>query len=231
MAVSEIINSSAYILTKVTPWYADKEWWMVIATFLLGFIAIFQETLKKIFLRTRLTNSLRLEPPDCHFIQLVDKNGNTAPSYYMRTRVINDGSNVARNVQVMIDNMYFLNKAGEKIKLKTFLPINLKWSHYGVVELSSLLPKFYRHLDIGKFVDVSGRAYFIFDTAVQPNPVQGGKIPNLLEPGTYELDLVFGAENTKRKIKHYRFWFDGAFAVTEEIMFGQHVSLTEKLPE
>jgi hypothetical protein len=227
MAISEVINATGYTLNKVIPWYADKEWLMVVATLLLGIFAIFQEYFKKIFLRTKLEINLSLEPPDCHFIQLRNDEGVVSPSYYVRTRIINQGSNVAKNVQVMIDNMYQVKETGEKQKLSTFLPINLKWSHYGVIELSSLLPKFYRHCDIGKFVNVSNRAYFIFDTAVQPNPVQGGKIPNLLEPGKYEFDLILGGENTPRHSKHFELWFDGSFAVTEEIMFGQHVTLKE----
>lgn len=174
-------------------WYKNPEWCSAIGTIFVGIvavlIAIFQEKIVRHFRMTELQSDLKLAPPDCHKIKIRDALGIESDCYYCRIKVINIGKYPAENVEVMINKCWEIGEDEKWHERKSFLPMNLKWSHYGTIEMSRILPMHFRHCDIGSFRFTFGnKVILVLDTATQPNQVEGGKYPNVLEAGRYKIE-------------------------------------------
>ncbi len=210
-------------------WYHTAEWWTAIGTIILGaaaFAALFlQDIISRLYSQTRLNSSIRVAPPDCHMIQTQGM----GYVHYVRMKVENIGKHVAQNVEVMIDTCWRIHENGTREEVKTFLPMNLKWSHYGgVVTMPRILSKHFRHCDIGfvgKYGGSRPEVQFHVDTVVDPNSVAGGIYPNLLPPGKYQFNLLIGADNVPTYEQSYQVSFTGTFYTTEEEMFSKSLSI------
>jgi len=214
----------------INSWYTNPEWWSAIGTIFVGLVAIIiaflQERIKRFLSRTRLDVKLKTEPPDCHKIEIKDQLGVSRPSYYVRSKLINTGRFSAENVEVMIDSVYKIIDGKREI-LKTFLPMNLVWSHYGGTTMKVILPNHFRHIDVGYFILAGDKVIFKIDTAVQPNKVEGDVYPNVLYAGEYELNLIIGGDNVDSFKKSYLLKFNNNFYKSEEDMFSKSVSINE----
>jgi len=215
---------------QIIPWYHNPSWWTAIGTIFLGLVALIvafsQESVNKCFRSTKLNSGIRLKSPDCHYIELTDQNGARYPSYYVRVKITNEGKNVAKNIEIMINKCWQVKEDGTKEELKKFLPMNLVWSHYGEITMSQILPHHFRHCDIGSFRLIpNNKVIFKIDTAVQPNRVEGGEYPNILYAGNYQLDLIIGADNISTFQQSYKLSFDNNFYNTEEDMFTKNVKI------
>jgi len=212
-------------------WYTSPEWWSAIGTIFVGLVAIviafLQERIKRFLSRTKLDVKLKTEPPDCHKIEIKDQHGISRPSYYIRSRLTNSGKFSAENVEVMIDSVYKITDGKREI-LKTFLPMNLVWSHYGGITMKIILPNHFRHIDVGYFVLANdNKVVFKIDTAVQPNKVEGDVYPNVLYAGEYELNLIIGGDNIYSFKKSYLLKFNNNFYISEEDMFSKSIVIEE----
>jgi hypothetical protein len=195
-----IIEHAPRIILVLTD---SKEFWiqvaLTIATFLAILIALFQEKIKNWFNRANLSVEIRLNPPDCHQIDLSDQQTGhfVSKSIYIRIRVTNDSeNNMAKNVEIIASNLWKLQGKKREI-VKWFLPMNLVWSHLHPITVT-IPPKSFRLCDLGAFRPLfDGNTRFRFDTVVQPNPVSNGNIPNIIESGRYLLEIIVSGENVK----------------------------------
>lgn len=128
----------------------------------------------------------------------------------------------------MINKCWEIREGNKKEERKTFLPMNLKWSHYGTIDMSRILPRHFRHCDIGSFrFTGDNKVILVFDTATQPNQVEGDKYPNVLESGRYQIELIIGANNVETFTQVYEISFNDDFYKTEKDMFLKNISITK----
>lgn len=215
---------------QIIQWYHNPSWWTAIGTIFLGLVALIiafaQQHINKFFGATKLNSSIRLRSPDCHYIELTDQSGSTYPSYYVRIKITNEGKNVARSVEIMVNKCWQIKEDGTKEELKKFLPMNLLWSHYRGITMSRILPSHFRHCDIGSFrLTPDSKVIFKIDTAVQPNRVEGGEYPNILHAGKYQLDLIIGGDNVSTFQQSYIVSFNDNFYASENEMFTKNVEI------
>ncbi|MFZ2226551.1 MAG: hypothetical protein WA064_03780 [Candidatus Moraniibacteriota bacterium] len=168
-------------------------------TFLAVLVALFQEKIKDWFNLAHLDLDINMNPPDCHQIDLTDQNGVfISKCIYLRIRVVNTKGKAAKNVEIIASNLWEYNNNRYEI-VKTFLPMNLKWSHLGRVK-EIIPPKSFRFCDLGPIRPFQRGVILKLATIVQPNPVSGGVLPNVIEAGKYKLELLISGDNTKPKV-------------------------------
>ena len=191
---------------------------LMIATFLAVIVALFQEKIKDWFNQARLKLEIKLEPPDCHQIDLTDQSTGqfVSKSIYIRIRVTNTSYKTAKNVEIIAANLFEGSNGSLKV-VKSFLPMNLVWSHLHPTVVT-IPPKSFRFCDLGPFRPIDGKTIFKFDTVVQPNPVSGGLIPNVINSGEYVLELLISGENVKPEQSRWRMKFSSNWSDNESTM-------------
>lgn len=199
---------------------------LAVFTGLAVFIALFQEQIKNWFNRAILDMNIKTSPPDCHQINLTINNQYVGKAIYTRIKVIHKSGQIAKNVEIIISKVSKLNRSNKWINVKSFLPMNLKWSHTGG-QTVTIPPKSFRHCDLGSFRQNSLVTNFLIDTIVQPNPVSQNKIPNLLTPGTYLFECVLSGENVKPQIKKWKIFFKPNWSKSEKIMLSKNIKIEE----
>ena len=168
---------------------------MVFVTFLAVLVALFQESLRHFFNRARLKLELNLTPPDCHQIDLTNQNTGQfiCKCIYLRIRVSNISKVTANNVEMVASNLWQIQNSNKTI-VKTFLPMNLRWSHTHPIKVT-IPTKSFRFCDLGPIRSLNDNVILRFDMETQPNPVSGGVLPNIINPGKYELEILLTGEN------------------------------------
>jgi hypothetical protein len=206
-----------------------------ISTFILAVTAVlaaFKDELLWHWKKPVLKVSVSPKPPDCHKIDLnqFGLGGNiilSAPCYYFRLRVENEGETVAESVEVFADKLEKLGANQRYEAVESFLPLNLVWAHIGGMYFPSITPDIYKHCDLGHIIEPRLRGRFgpyenntwenvdnenstilSLDTYVKPNTLS-----HLLPPGKYRLTVVVAANNVKPKkitlqINMTGNWFD-----------------------
>lgn len=192
------------------------------------FIALFQEVIKNYLNRAILDMQIKLAPPDCHQIDLtnIQTGQYTGKAIYIRICVSHIRGVIAKNAEIIITKVLKLNKNGKWIRVKSFLPMNLQWSH-GHQQTITIPPKSFRHCDLGSFRQNKIVMNFLIDTLVQPNPVSNGIIPNLLNPGTYLFECVLSGENIKPQIKKWKIYFTPNWSQSEKTMLNNNIKIKE----
>lgn len=116
--------------------------------------------------------------------------------------------------------------------VKRFLPMSLRWSHANPPTSISRVPRdLFRHCDLGRFQLVTytqqpiQRPVFVFDTIVQPNPVARGEMPNVIEPGEYEVEVRLSGDNTRTMTRKWILRFDDTWSDDEDPMLRDHISI------
>lgn len=199
---------------------------MVVVTFLAVVVALFQENIRRYFDRVKLKLQINLEPPDCHQIDLTDQiNGAfISKCIYLRIRVTNIGDKTARDVEILASNLWKIEDSGNK-KVKTFLPMNLRWSHSHPIKVT-IPPKSFRFCDLGPIRPLGNRIILRFDMETQPNPVSGGVYPNIIDSGTYLLEVLLSGDNIypqviRWKIEIPNVWSDDETEMLTKIKINQ----------
>lgn len=208
------------------------------ATFLAVLVALFQEPLRARFSRAKLAIELRKSPPDTHQIDLVlqrpDGLWERVPSIYARIRVRHVAGAAAENAEVMAAEVWRIEN-GNRRRVDTFLPMSLRWSHFQPPTTTIRVPKGgFRHCDLGHFVSTQfvgslnpglqlppGGSRFWLDTIVQPNAVAGSDVPNMLDPGEYEIELRLIGDNVKPLTTRCRVSFEAEWSDDESMMLGR----------
>ncbi|MCL5125306.1 MAG: hypothetical protein M1511_12565 [Deltaproteobacteria bacterium] len=209
---------------KIVPVLADSNgFWIqvVLATITAAavIVALFQEKIKDWFNKAKLSVEIRPSPPDCHQIDLSDQNGKfVSKSIYIRIRVTNESDNkIAKNIEIIASNLWKIDGRKKEI-VKWFLPMNLVWAHDHPITVS-IPPKSFRLCDLGAFRPLfDGNTRFRFDTMVQPNPVSGGHIPNIIEEGKYLFEAITSGENVKPETIYWEIEFKKDWSDDEDRM-------------
>lgn len=200
---------------------------LAVITLFAVMVALFQEWIKKALNKTRLEVQINKQSPDCHQILLTAPNGRPVSNcIYSRIRVTNlNKTNTSYHTEVFISHFWQILRSGNKAEIKTFLPMNLKWSHTHESN-TNILPNIYRYCDFGSFRNDGNGIYLLIDTIVQPNPVSGGIIPNKINPGKYEFEIITSGENVKPLVKKWKLEF-GNFWSDDELAMLKHIKIKE----
>jgi len=219
-----------------TIWYEDPQWWAIIVALLLGLSGIFQDRIRRIFWKPKISVSMKLQSPDCHKIAM--RNPQTGQfvcnSYYFRFRIENNGNFQMENVEAIITEVSKKELNGKYKKVESFLPLNLVWAHYRNVAMPKIQPHLFKHLDFGHItksnfanleyfgIESSSQIAFQFDLAVIPN--HGSHI---LLPGDYNITIKFAANNLSPVSKRYNFVIADKWDDDERLMLQNNVSIKE----
>lgn len=210
----------------------EMDSWTAIGTIFLGFMALgtlFYDRYKN--RKAKVSMKINLVPPDSHQIELTKPNGEAVSKcIYVRIRVEHLKGNPAEDVEVMVSNFWSIDENNNKEVRKSFLPMNLMWSHYGVKELR--VPNgLFRHCDFGSFrpkFTNNTHTVLRLDTVVQPNRVSNGEVPNVIEPGKYEFELMLSGRNSNVIKKRWMLEFDENWSDIESEMLENHISIKER---
>jgi len=183
-------------------WYdAAPAWFAGLGTFVLAFVAIFQEWLKRLFVRPNLLLNAIVSRPDCH----KTKFAMGADVYYFRLRVENAGNDAARDLQVYLASIERQRADKQYEVVKRFIPMSLKWAILDQPTLPVLLPRMPpRYCDFAHVTDPQLRRSIAEDLpGVKENsPILALNLetsPNnrghLLEAGVYKFGLKLAASN------------------------------------
>ena len=215
----------------------DGKWNIIISivaafiTLLAVLVALFQEKIRDYFKTAILGVKINLSPPDCHQIMLSGPDGTHAcNSIYIRLKTTHLKGNSAENVEVMLSNFWKINDDDTREVLREFLPMNLVWSHFQPRKTELRIPKkLFRHCDFGYFAPIGhgGETTLKLDTMVQPNPVAGGGLPNVIKPGDYEFEIMVSGDNIKPITKKWHLIFDGTWSEDEQEMLSEHIRIDE----
>lgn len=194
--------------------------------------ALAKEDITALWRRPRLRARVNLAAPDCHKTEVTVTDLRTGatidrwPCFYFRIWVENTGEVRAEQVQVFIRALLRRHADGAYRVVANFLPMNLKWSHTGVVFAQGLSPQMGQFCDVGHIVHPSnaataghaldtaeGQAVMCLDVEAASNTRS-----HLLAPGAYRIDLLIGAANSKPVAKSIDLtltgeWFDEADAM------------------
>jgi len=193
---------------------------LTIVAFLALMVALFQELIKEKLNKSKIYIEIRLVPPDCHQIDLTNTQTGQFVSkcIYIRIRATNvSKSKMAKNIEIITSNLWKIS-GKKKTVVKSFLPMNLIWAHTHPITIT-IPPKSFRLCDLGSFRPLNNKnTFFRFNTIVQPNPVSGGKIPNVIESGEYELETIVSGENVTPEIVHWQIKFEEDWSDNEDRM-------------
>lgn len=211
----------------------ETDAWTAIGTIFLGTVALltfFYDRYKN--RKAKISMVINTAPPDCHQIELTNlQTGEfVSQSIYIRIRVEHVSGNSAEKVEIMVSNFWVIGNDGKRTVKKAFLPMNLIWSHFGGKKRS--IPRgLFRHCDLGRFQPKytnNSHTVLRLDTAVQPNRVSEGEIPNVIEPGKYEFELMLSGENSNFIRKRWLLEFDEDWSDDEQEMLSNHIQITER---
>jgi hypothetical protein len=227
----DLINS---IIKNVSPnpdiWIAIGTIFLGLVTFLTVLVALFQEKIKKSFTQARLKMEILLKRPHSHQIDLTHSVTGKflSKSIYIRILISHLRGSSAEDVEIMIVNFWEIKPDGSKVIKKSFLPMNLVWSHFKPRRINLRIPKgLFRHCDLGRIQPSDSKSILVLDTMTQSNPVAGGEIPNVIKPGKYEFELWLSGLNTRIIKKRWRLEFDGQWTDNEDKMLKDHIHLAE----
>lgn len=223
-------------------------WTGSIATLLAIVVALFKEQLVRIWRRPKLEARVRLSAPDCHKTEMTLINKETgalierADCYYFRLWVENTGNQRAEKVQVFLSKLFRRHADGSFVEDKSFLPMNLRWSHSQLSPLGreifaeGISPKMGKHCDLGHIIDPSKRVAFginlsniaagktilELDLEVAPNT-----LTHLLSPAVYRLEMKLAAANLEPETKTIEINHTGDWYSEETKMFSDGFGMKE----
>lgn len=223
-----------HYLTQQGHWYTDPQWLAIGIALLLGIAGVFQDWIRGCFKKPKLHISIKMGPPDCHKTSFYQKDVDRkiCDTYYFRFRVENDGNYYAENVEAMVSEVYIKRDDGY-VKLDSFLPLNLLWSHYGQLNVPKIQPKLFKHLDFGHILESKyaylerseinkANIFFAFDVAVKPNTGS-----HVLLPGDYKIKIIFAGNNLKPQEKTYHLILGDRWDDNEQEMLQENISIEE----
>jgi hypothetical protein len=202
-------------------------------------VAVFHKHLSSLFWRPVLSIVVENRPPDCHLTTLTNlQTGVQAPCYYFRLRVHNNGNASAETVEVFIEEIQRRRADGTFETWQGFLPLNLRWAHYGTPYFPQIPPRVYKHCDLGHIVDPSMRQQFpgedypplgipaaetliCLDLVVKP-----ATRTYLIPRGVYRLVLVAAAANAHLVRRTIEMNLTGQWFADEDRMFREGIGFT-----
>jgi hypothetical protein len=228
-------------------WLKDYEifatWGVAIGTILLAIFAAFSDRIKYWWSKAELEVNLVYEVPYCHKIFMGNPN-NGIPCYFFRLCINNKSASPARMVEIHATELYRQAPSGDLERVRTFLPMRLKWSHIRqsrlniilkgppkVLDLGHIISPRYRelipyegdkifHHDAGGWSITDQQTVFSFDTEVLSNA-----LGHLISPGTYRLTTQCVASNADPVQKIVEIWFSGNWKDDEKDMLANEIKI------
>lgn len=223
-------------------------WTGSLATLLAVLAALFKEEIVRLWRRPELTARVRLAPPDCHLTQIVYRTNvpapavNSAPCYYLRIWVENNGNLRATQVQVFAAKLERRQADGSYRQVASFLPMNLCWAHGQTrdsgpeIFADGISPAMGKHCDLGHIVEprrrqdlghdlpgvAQNQTILALDLEVQPNT-----LGHLVQPGVYRLTVLIAAANAKPVTKVIELNHTGQWYADEQTMFSDGFGMHE----
>lgn len=180
---------------------------------------------------------LNLAPPDCNYTpirdpfkreELIPKRDTsereelTTPAYYFRFRIYNHGESLAKDVEVVLEELWVKREdTGYFMKNETFPPMNLVWTHMRSMVSSDSAVVIRQNIQpygAFKFCDlcyiVKGRPWLFFDSFLESFAP-----PNFVIDGTYKIKVVASSSNSKPTHRWFQIKWTGKWTVGEEEMF------------
>ena len=209
----------------------SPETWTAIGTLALAAVTVvtlfMQEPLRRRYTRAKLTMSIAPGRPDVHFIQMtfLDRAGNVVhqePVLYVRVLVQHRKGRTAENVELYADKIWEVDGSGGRARVTKFLPMPLLWSNADGASDVRIPPGVARHCDLcylGRH-GVDPTKIFVA-TKVQPGGVgDGSELPSVLDPGTYEIEVVLSGDNVKPSRRSWRITCPSSWSDDETTMIG-----------
>jgi hypothetical protein len=211
----------------------EPEWAAISISILIGLAGIFR--IDQWVFKAKLKISIKLEPPDCHKIDIKTITGWRQGVYYLRFRIINTGNKEAKNVQVFLKDVMIFNDLSLKYEdNEDFLPLNLKWAHIGGHIMGTIPSKLFKHCDFGYLCDSDQKHRLLdtfnleddsniilkLDTIVDPNTGS-----NIIKPGKYKIVVFVSAEDVKTIKKEFIFELRDAWSEDQGEMFLEYIKI------
>jgi len=111
----------------------EAEWFLVISTLILAFVALFKDSIWQFILKPNIDVEFDLSLPDCFMSKLhgseEEKTIDTMNIFKYRLRIINNGKRPAKNVEII--TQYIMKKTGKYFyRIDSFLSDNLNWRSF-----------------------------------------------------------------------------------------------------
>ena len=225
--------------TSHVPWGDVAQWFAIVVTL---FLAVFGEKIRKSIFKSKVDLEFKLIKPNCHKTVLNSQDGSVVPCYYLRIKVKSLNKIKAQNLELMLTRKS--QKVGDEFtEDRDFLPLSLKWSHYGSVVLSHIPEELFRFCDFSrvcdrnyansmiKYLDASfskklneSDLNVLLDLETEVKPNTGS---SFIFPGTYRFELVLTGENIKKVKKVFQLKLANSWEEQEEKMFNNVLEIEE----
>ncbi len=200
----------------------------IISALVLGVAGLFQDWIKSQFYYPELEINFKVEQPDCHKTIITYKHENgliiSKDCYYYRLKILNKGNIRANKVEVIIRKKYTEDEMGKFVEDKNFLPLNLKWSHDGVIIRESIAPSLSRYCDFGHIdkPDLIDLLKLDLDLEVKPNTGS-----NFINPNKHRFEITAVADNSNPVTKIFEIEFDYFWDDNEKYMLEKGLNSKE----
>lgn len=231
---------------------ALTDWLIAIGTISLAIIAIFQDKIRSYFLRPQLDCKIESKPPYFHRTESKAENISFY-SYYCWFEIWNNGNISAKNVEVIISDL-FKKEGDDFVPVKDFFSDNLKWSLISDIRgaypngvpiivpkiyCDYISPKTFKPCNLGHIHDPRYRNNF----PGEHNPslpvgenesiycfevnFKSNKLNYLMPPGNYKFTITIGSENAKTIRKKYLMEVTGKWSDDELRMLNEGLKISE----
>lgn len=230
------------------------EWILISTTLFLGICALsapyFAELIKRKAFAPELKILFKLAEPFCHKTIWRSPPGSSPqieePVYYFRCQVVNEGKTQARQCEVVLENLWIYDVAGNPTVYPNFSPVNLRWvmaTGEFMGEFININPKrkifcdlghisserYQREIEQKKFIDIPD--YKGTDLRFRLDVLRSFYAqPNCLPPGRYIIGIGLYSENADYQKKFFDISWSGKWKDGEKEMFREIVIARAKKP-
>lgn len=214
----------------------EKDWIEISSTILLAgtaFVApYFIEKWKYTYHSPELKIKFKLNPPGCHKT-LWDEHGEKTPVYYFRFLVENTGKTQADECEVLLEEIFKKNSAGEYVKERNFTPVNLKWSGVSGAKQKTIQPGRAIFCDLGRVHHPKHNYRSVYHNISESDQKLNKfafELPDLyysqwdcLLPGNYKVTVSIYSKNAKKITRKFDISWTGKWEDEESNMFNELV--------
>lgn len=212
-------------------------WATAIATFLLAFVAVFQDWIRAKLWKPKLEIGYSSQPPDAHMTLFSDT---SARCYFFLLRVRNSGRCGAQNVELVANRLFKRCSDGTYHRVHSFIPQNLTQSFSEKPVLEAVAPGFEKHFGLGHIlypIFRSGQKAHDLDETAQNDTVfavdvqfKSNNKNHLLPPGHYAIEVLAGASNMTAPLTRIVTLSHSAWSNDESVMVSQEVKIAVYIP-
>lgn len=226
----------------------DAEWFLVISTLLLAFVALFKDSILQFIFKPNIDIEFDLNSPDCFKGELhrreKEETIDTIIYFEFRFRIVNKGTRPAKKVEVIIQDI--MKKKGINFyRIESFLSNNLDWNSSSLITNTEakihydfIFPNTFKHCELGRILDpkkrhlissennsklpikVKEETIFSFNVVSRYN-----NLYYLVVPGIYKIKVLVAGENFKLIKKEYELEITGKWYKDEGRMLSDGVKL------